>query len=65
MTERFSTDPAHDGPAGIAVGSLNGDGIPDLVVANYKSDVSVLLGNADGSFQAPVSYSVGSGARGV
>src|SRR4051812_16121908 len=53
--------PAHDGPAGIAVGSLNGDAVPDLVVANYQSDdVSVLLGNADGSFQAPVSYGVGS-----
>src|SRR5687768_13296461 len=42
------------GPAAIAVGDINGDQRPDLAVALAFSDaVAVMLGNADGSFQAP------------
>ena len=38
-------------PDSIAVGDFNGDGIPDLAVANYGSNtVTILLGNGDGSF---------------
>ncbi len=50
----------------IAVADLNGDGIPDLVMANYcenesceNGGVSVLLGNGDGTFQPAVTYSTG------
>jgi hypothetical protein len=37
-------------PAGLAVADLNGDGIPDLIVANSGSnDVSILIGQGTGS----------------
>jgi len=57
-----------DSPAAAEVGDFNGDGVLDLVVANSASaSVSILLGNGDGSFQAPLifagyfgsSYSIG------
>src|SRR5262249_52733608 len=39
-------------PGAVTVADVNGDGIPDLVVANFLNQpVSVLLGNGDGSFQ--------------
>jgi hypothetical protein len=36
----------------IAVGDFNGDGIPDLAVANASRSVTVLLGKGDGTFAA-------------
>src|SRR6266566_3096794 len=50
-----------NGPAGVAVADLNGDGKPDLVVANFDDNtLSVLLGNGDGTFQAAQNYLVDS-----
>jgi Bacterial Ig-like domain (group 3)/FG-GAP-like repeat/FG-GAP repeat len=37
----------------LAVGDLNGDGRPDIVVTAYPAGVDVLLGNGDGTFQYP------------
>lgn len=42
----------------VALGDVNGDGRPDLMVAN-EGGVSVLLGNGDGTFQSAVAYGSG------
>jgi uncharacterized repeat protein (TIGR01451 family) len=52
--------PVGTSPAAIAVGDFNGDGKVDIAVANTGSgDVSILLGNGDGTFQPVVNYSAG------
>ncbi|HEV3204841.1 MAG TPA: VCBS repeat-containing protein, partial [Gemmataceae bacterium] len=44
----------------VVVGEFNRDGIPDLAVTNYGIDtVSVLLGNGNGTFQAPRNFAAG------
>ena len=64
------------GAESVAAMDVNGDGNPDLLVANtcvtdgafncVNGSVGVLLGNGDGTFQAPVSYgSDGTGAASV
>jgi len=56
---------AGDNPYSVAIGDFNGDGHSDLAVANSAydtrgtSNVSVLLGNGDGTFQARVDYGAG------
>src|SRR5204863_381967 len=58
-------------PLAVTEGDFNRDGVPDLAVANRGSGdigrdtVSVLLGNGDGTFQAPAFFAVGGGAASV
>ena len=55
--------PTGRNPVAIAAGLVDADAFVDLVTANEGTlgtgDVSLLLGNGDGSFQAPVSISAG------
>jgi hypothetical protein len=47
-------------PQAIAVADMNKDGKPDLISANHlSSTVSLILGNGNGTFQPPTSYSAG------
>jgi large repetitive protein len=49
-----------------ALGDFNGDGKPDLAVANNSTEnISVLLGNGDGTFGVKTDYDVGQPAYGV
>ncbi len=69
------TPSALNAPDFVAAGDFNGDGIPDLAVANSGSAGSSLLvmlgaegnlkGNANISFAAPVAFATGSGASGL
>src|SRR5262249_12533252 len=44
----------------ITRGDFNADGRLDLVVANHNSqNIAVFLGNGDGTFASPVTYTVG------
>jgi hypothetical protein len=63
------TFPAGPHPGFVTVGDLRGNGILDLVVARTEiggisnHTVSVLLGNGNGTFAAPVNYTVGGEPR--
>ncbi len=53
---------AGNNPYSVAAADLNGDGKPDLAVANYalfENSVSVLLGNGDGTFAAAQNLGTG------
>jgi len=53
-------------PYSIAVADVNGDGMPDLVTPNAnKYNVSVLLGQGDGTFAAAAAFGVGMSPRSV
>jgi hypothetical protein len=58
--KRYETGRA---PVSVAIGDLNGDGKPDLAVANIRaSTISVLLNRSDGTYEAKRDYPTGDGS---
>ena len=52
------------GPAEIHAVSLRGNGTLDIIAGSFNTNqIAVLLGNGDGTFQAPVFYTVDSGTN--
>jgi hypothetical protein len=61
----YSTGP-NSYPNYVAIGDVNGDGKNDLVSSNnYSAGLAVLLGNGNGTFQAPTIYYTGARVVGV
>ena len=59
-------DSGGTGATSIAIADVNGDGRPDVLVADEGYDaVAVLLGNGDGTFQPAVLYGTGGNAFSV
>ncbi|HMF43083.1 MAG TPA: VCBS repeat-containing protein, partial [Polyangia bacterium] len=53
---------AVDGAYALAVGDVNGDGAPDVAVANdTQASVSVFINRGDGRLMSPVTYPAGAG----
>jgi len=60
QTPILSSLPTEDLFSSIAIRDLDGDGKPDVVLASFNSaSAEVLLGNGDGTFQAPQKYLAG------
>src|SRR5207249_3606663 len=50
----------------VVVGDFNGDGLSDLATANQDSgNVSVLLGNGNGTFQTATTYGADTGTSSI
>jgi hypothetical protein len=54
------TYPTGSNPYSVVAADVNGDGKPDIVVANsYSNDTGVLLNTGNGTFAAQVTYPTG------
>ncbi len=63
LKHQSQTYPTGLSPTSVITGDFNQDSIVDLAVTNYDSDtLSVILGNADGTFQTQQIYSTGNGS---
>ena len=56
----------HSTPYSLVAGDFNGDGRLDLAVANYATaDVTIIMGNGNGTFQTTGNYPVGQGPQSI
>ena len=53
----------NNGPGGMALADVNGDGKLDALIANQSNSIGVLLGTGTGTFGAVTTYSTGAGSR--
>src|SRR5262249_39076901 len=61
-----TTIPVGAGPVSVAVGDFNNDGFDDFVTANVRTNtLSVVTGKGDGTFNAPVTITLGANQRPV
>lgn len=61
-----TTTPLSYQPQEVALGDLNDDGKLDMVITDETTNqISVLLGNGDGTFQAPAQFAVPNGPYGL
>jgi hypothetical protein len=58
----YTADPLNQGQFTFAIGDINADGKPDLLVSEYQDfnnpQFVVFLGNGDGTFQSPLTVSI-------
>jgi uncharacterized repeat protein (TIGR01451 family) len=58
--------PVGTNPSAVVVADFNGDGKPDIAVVNSGSNnVSILIGNGDGTFQPAKNFDVGNSMTGI
>ena len=66
VQQAYRTGGTSPGTARITTADVNRDGKVDILVTEVNTNiVSVLLGNGDGTFQAPQTYATGPGPQGV
>jgi FG-GAP-like repeat len=55
--------PVQEEPRGLAIGDMNADGVPDVIVTSFLGGfIAEFLGKGNGTFQEPVDIPVGEGA---
>jgi hypothetical protein len=55
----FTSGPCCPSTVAVATGDFNGDGKLDVVNIDYGSNLNVMLGKGDGTFQAPITLFIG------
>lgn len=57
--------PTGDGPNRIAIGDVDGDGVPDVVVSNYTSNNITVLRGSKGTFTRTATIAIGRHPEGI